>query len=76
MALAFCSQVVGQGLIVFALRHFSALIIGVVLLTQPAVSILIGWLVFGETMGPLDAIGMALIAAALLLGRLGEAKSR
>lgn len=76
VALAFCSQVVGQGLIVFALRHFSALIIGVVLLTQPAVSILIGWLVFGETMGPLDAIGMALIAAALLLGRLGEAKSR
>ena len=76
VALAFCSQVVGQGLIVFALRHFSALIIGVVLLTQPAVSILIGWLVFGETMGPLDAIGMALIAAALLLGRLGETKSR
>jgi len=76
VALAFCSQVVGQGLIVFALRHFSALIIGVVLLTQPAVSILIGWLVFGETMGPLDAFGMALIAAALLLGRLGEAKSR
>jgi drug/metabolite transporter (DMT)-like permease len=76
VALAFCSQVVGQGLIVFALRHFSALIIGVVLLTQPAVSILIGWLVFGETMGPLDAIGMALIATALLLGRLGETGSR
>lgn len=76
VALAFCSQVVGQGLIVFALRHFSALIIGVVLLTQPAVSILIGWLVFGETMGPLDSIGMALIAVALLLGRLGETKSR
>jgi drug/metabolite transporter (DMT)-like permease len=76
IALAFCSQVVGQGLIVFALRHFSALIIGVVLLTQPAVSILIGWLAFGETMGLLDALGMALIAAALLLGRLGEAKSR
>ncbi len=76
VALAFCSQVVGQGLIVFALRHFSALIIGVVLLTQPAVSILIGWLAFGETMGPLDALGMALIAAALLLGRLSEAKSR
>ncbi|GEO00155.1 membrane protein [Novosphingobium sediminis] len=76
VALAFCSQVVGQGLIVFALRHFSALIIGVVLLTQPAVSILIGWLAFGETMGALDALGMALIAGALLLGRLSEAQSR
>lgn len=76
IALAFCSQVVGQGLIVFALRHFSALIIGVVLLTQPAVSILLGWLAFGETMGPLDALGMALIASALLLGRLSENESR
>ena len=76
IALALCSQVIGQGLIVFALRHFSALIIGVVLLTQPAVSILVGWLAFGETMSLLDAVGMALIAAALLLGRLSEADGR
>lgn len=76
LALALGSQVIGQGLIVFALRHFSALIIGVVLLTQPAVSILLGWLAFGETMGLLDALGMALIASALLLGRLSESKVR
>ncbi len=76
IALALCSQVVGQGLIVFALRHFSALIVGVVLLTQPAVSILVGWLAFGETMGALDALGMGLIAAALLLGRLSENAAR
>jgi drug/metabolite transporter (DMT)-like permease len=76
IALAIGSQVIGQGLIVFALRHFSALIIGVVLLTQPAVSIVLGWLVFGETIGALDALGMALIAAALLLGRLGESAAR
>jgi drug/metabolite transporter (DMT)-like permease len=76
IALAIGSQVVGQGLIVFALRHFSALIIGVVLLTQPAVAIVLGWLVFGETMGALDALGMALIAAALLLGRLSESPTR
>jgi drug/metabolite transporter (DMT)-like permease len=76
IALALCSQVIGQGLIVFALRHFSTLIVGVVLLTQPAVSILTGWLAFGETMGPLDALGMALIAAALLLGRLSESSAR
>jgi drug/metabolite transporter (DMT)-like permease len=75
-ALAFCSQVIGQGLIVFALRHFSALIIGVVLLTQPAVSILVGWFAFGETMGPLDAVGMVLIATALLLGRLSASETR
>ncbi|MFM9937035.1 MAG: DMT family transporter [Novosphingobium sp.] len=76
IALALGSQVVGQGLIVFALRHFSALIVGVVLLSQPAVSILAGWLAFGETMGLPDAAGMGLIAAGLVLSRLSEGKAR
>lgn len=76
IALALGSQVIGQGLIVFALRHFSALIIGVVLLTQPAVSILTGWLAFGEIIGWLDGLGMLLIASGLLLSRLSETKSR
>jgi len=76
IALALGSQVIGQGLIVFALRHFSALIVGVVLLTQPAISILTGWLAFNETMGVIDGLGMALIASGLVLGRLSEGKSR
>lgn len=76
IALALGSQVIGQGLIVFALRHFSALIVGVVLLTQPAVSILTGWLAFGEVIGWLDGLGMLLIAGGLVLSRLSETKSR
>lgn len=76
IALALGSQLIGQGLIVFSLRHFSTLIVGVVLLTQPALSILTGWLAFDETMGMLDGLGMALIAAGLVLGRLGEGKLR
>lgn len=73
IALAIGSQVIGQGLLVYALRHFSALIVGVVLLTQPAVSILAGWLAFGETMGWVDALGMVLVAGSLVLARLSEA---
>jgi drug/metabolite transporter (DMT)-like permease len=76
VALALGSQVIGQGLIVFALRHFSALVVGVVLLTQPAVSILTGWLAFDEVIGLLDGLGMLLIAGGLLLSRLNEGKSR
>ena len=76
IALALGSQVIGQGLIVFALRHFSALIVGVVLLTQPAVSILTGWLAFGEVIGWLDGLGMLLIAGGLVLSRLSETRSR
>jgi len=77
VALAFCSQVAGQGLIVFALRHFSALIIGVVS-AHPARRLhsrgMAG--VWRNNGRRLDALGMALIASALLLGRLRESPAR
>jgi len=72
IALALGSQVIGQGLLVFALRHFSALVLGVVLLMQPIVGIITGWLAFDETMSALDWLGMTLVAASLVLARLGE----
>lgn len=72
VALAFTSQLVGQGLLVFALRHFSPLVIGLVLLTQPIVSVLIGWVQFGETLSLLDGLGMALVAVGLVLARGSE----
>lgn len=74
LALAFSSQVVGQGLLVFALKHFSPLIIGMMLLTQPALAALTGWLAFGETLAPIDILGMALIGAALVIARVRREK--
>jgi len=72
IALALGSQVIGQGLLVYSFRHFSALVIGLALLTQPAVSVLAGWFAFRETLGLLDAIGMLLVAGALVIVRSGE----
>ena len=69
VALAFSSQIVGQGCLVYSLRHFSPLAIGLALLTQPAIAALAGWLAFGETLGPVDVIGMALLASALVIAR-------
>ncbi len=66
------SQIIGQGLIVYALKHFSALVIGLALLTQPVAAVVIGWFAFGEALGWLDAIGMALVAAGLVLARSSE----
>lgn len=70
IALAISSQLIGQGMLVYALRHFSPLAIGLGLLTQPAIASLAGWLAFGETLGPLDVIGMALLAGSLVLTRM------
>ena len=69
IALAFTSQVVGQGLLVYALRHFSAFIVGLALMTQPALAVLVGWIVFDEVLGAVDLIGMALVGAGLVLAR-------
>ena len=73
IALALLSQVIGQGLMVFALKHFTPLIVGLTLLTQPVVAVVVGWFVFGEALVPLDFLGIALVGAALVLARLGEA---
>ncbi len=69
IVLALSSQLLGQGLLVWSLKHFPPLIIGMALLTQPAIAALVGWLRFDESLGPLDMLGMALVAAALVLAR-------
>ncbi len=63
------SQLIGQGLMVYALRYFPPLVVGLALLTQPAVAALCGWLAFGEVLSPLDVVGMVLVGAALAVSR-------
>ena len=69
VALALSSQIVGQGLLVFSLGHFPPLIIGMALLTQPALAALVGWLAFGEMLVALDLLGMVLVGTALVMAR-------
>ena len=54
--LSFGSQVVGQGLLVYAMGHLTPVVVGLGLLTQPAASAIIGWLAYGEKLGPADAV--------------------
>ncbi|AKM06330.1 DMT family transporter [Pelagerythrobacter marensis] len=75
VALAISSQLVGQGLLVFSLRHFPPLVIGVALLTQPAIAAAVGWFAFGEVLGLPDMAGMLLVACALLLAKLAEPRA-
>lgn len=69
------SQVVGQGILIWALAWFRPLVFGLALLTQPAVAALSGWLAFGEVLGVADIAGMVLMAVALLFARLAEPKA-
>ncbi|MGB7407688.1 MAG: DMT family transporter [Pontixanthobacter sp.] len=69
LVLMVLSQLVGQGLLVFSLRHFTPLVIGLALLTQPAIAALTGWYAFGETIGAWDVLGMALLGLALVVAK-------
>jgi drug/metabolite transporter (DMT)-like permease len=48
------------------------LVVGLALLTQPAISALVGWLVYRETLSALDWVGAIAIAIALVLVRLPD----
>jgi drug/metabolite transporter (DMT)-like permease len=69
LAMAVLGQVLGQGLLVYALKHFSALVFGLSLLTQPAIAVAVGWFAFGEMLVWLDLAGIALVALGLALAR-------
>lgn len=70
IALALSSQLIGQGLMTYAIGWFSPLVLGLSLLLQPAVAALLGWLLFGEMVSVTDLVGAAAVAAALVLVRL------
>ena len=80
IGLALVSQVIGQGLMIYALGHLSPLVVGIALLTQPIVAASVGWIAYGERLGWPDLVGAAMVAAALVLVRLapdgGSIKSR
>ena len=59
VALAVCSQLIGQGLLVYALGHVPPLVVGIAMLTQPALSALLGWFYYGETLTGRDWVGAA-----------------
>ena len=68
------SQLIGQGLLVYAMGHLSPVVVGLCFLTQPVASAAIGWAVYDERLSAGDALGALLICAALVLIRLPDRK--
>ncbi len=74
VGLALASQVVGQGLMIYAIGHLPPLVVGIGLLSQPIVAGIVGWSAYGEKLGLADFIGAVLVAIALVLVRSGGAR--
>lgn len=69
---ALSSQLFGQAILVWSIGVFPPLVVGLALLTQPAIAAFIGWIIYGEVMALADWIGAIAIAAALVLVRLPQ----
>lgn len=64
-------QVGGQGLLAFALGRVQATLASVVILLQPVLAALLGWILFGEAMASLQLAGGAAILVGIWLARRG-----
>lgn len=62
-------HVAGQGGVAWALGRVSAAMTAVVILIQPVVAAMLGWLVFDETMTAIQLGGGALVLSAVLLAQ-------
>jgi drug/metabolite transporter (DMT)-like permease len=69
---ALSSQVLGQGLLVYAIGNLPPLVVGLAMLSQPAISAVIGWFAYDERLTALDILGASAIAVALVLVRLPQ----
>ncbi|MCK6441582.1 DMT family transporter [Elstera cyanobacteriorum] len=71
LGLGLISQTMGQGLTLITLARLPAASGSLMLLAGPVVAMLSGWAVYGETPGLDQALGGAVILAALVLARRG-----
>ena len=67
-------HVTGQGGVAWALGKLPASLTAVTILIQPVVAGLLGWLVFGETLTPIQALGGALVLGAVVLAQVSARK--
>jgi drug/metabolite transporter (DMT)-like permease len=69
IGLAVVTQLLGQGLIVYAFAHLPATLSSVSLLVQPVVATALAWRLFGETLAWPQFVGGALVLAGIFLAR-------
>ncbi|MBZ5758205.1 MULTISPECIES: DMT family transporter [Rhizobium] len=71
IGLAFISHAGGQVAITYALAYLPAAFSSLTLLLQPVVAALLAWALLSESIGPLQAIGGAIVLAGILIARRG-----
>jgi drug/metabolite transporter (DMT)-like permease len=69
--LAFVSHAGGQVAIAYALAYLPAAFSSLTLLLQPVVAAILAWVLLGEAIGPMQAVGGAVVLTGILIARRG-----
>src|SRR5262249_25027072 len=69
--LAFISHAGGQVAITYALAYLPATFSSLTLLLQPVVAAILAWVLLGEEIGSMQAIGGCVVLAGILVARRG-----
>ncbi|MCP5094049.1 MAG: DMT family transporter [Chloroflexi bacterium] len=75
LTLALVAQVLGQGLIAYALAHLQPAFSAVTMILQPLVATILAWLLLSEALSPLQAIGGGIVLAGIYIARRGTSKT-
>ena len=73
VAMGVFAHVLGQGLIAVAMGHVPVGLASVLLLIQPVVAATGAWVLFGESLGPLETAGALLVLAGLSIASRAKA---
>jgi drug/metabolite transporter (DMT)-like permease len=71
VGLALISQILGQGLIAYALAHLPATLSSVSLLVQPVMAAYLAWQLLGERIGVAQFVGGGIVLAGIAIARRG-----
>ncbi|WP_292029521.1 DMT family transporter [Brevundimonas sp. UBA2416] len=69
-------HVVGQGGVAWSLGRLPTALTAVTVLIQPIAAAVLGWLLFAETLTPVQALGGAVVLAAIVLAQWSAAKKK
>lgn len=72
LALGFLAHAGGQGLITHAMAHLPAAFSSVALLLQPVGAACLAFLLLGESLGPMQAVGASVVMGGILLAHRGR----
>lgn len=72
LGLAWGSHAAGQSLIAYALAHLPASFTSVGLLIQPVGAALLAWLLLAEPLGPMQAMGGAIVLAGIFVAKFAS----